>query len=242
MYVYFVRLTSYQLNTLYPQQLVTLTLDSTCHPSWRTWHSYRTTWSQHSQRHSSATSVQPFFLVSNWGCSTPRNTCTELPTQQSDSAHPGTTIHTDTTRLSPGRTSPSSHPRSQLIILGSGSYTKQSLRHAIARVHAFTRPSSNSPRAPLTDTTTPQHPALSEYVLRACHRTIQRNTSAVHHNRRCPSARIFSQPTHCPTLNFSSNPANFNRLLVLRSPNHQQQQSTIALSYVSYLQLLPLMI
>ena len=103
MYVYFVRLTSYQLNTLYPQQLVTLTLDSTCHPSWRTWHSYRTTWSQHSQRYSSATSVQPFFLVSSWGCSTPRNTCTELPTQPSDSAHPGTSIHADATRLSPCR-------------------------------------------------------------------------------------------------------------------------------------------
>ena len=89
MYVYFVRLTTYQLNTSYPQQLVTLTIDSiqtwphSCHSSWQTRHSYwpcateqpgvNTANDIHQQHQFS-----PIFLVSSWGCSTPRNT--ELPT------------------------------------------------------------------------------------------------------------------------------------------------------------------
>ena len=63
--------------------------------------------------------------------------------QPSDSAH---SQHDDSprhTRLSPGRTLPLLH----LMTLGSGSYTQQSSSHAIARAQAFTRPSSNSPRA-----------------------------------------------------------------------------------------------
>ena len=37
-----------------------------------------------------------------------------------------------------------------------------------------------------------QHPALSEYVFQACHRTAQRKTPAVHHNRRA----LGSNPAH----------------------------------------------
>ena len=55
----------------------------------------------------------------------------------------GTTIPADAPWVSPGQTL----PLIQLITLSSGSYTQQSTSHAIACVQAFTRPSSNSPRA-----------------------------------------------------------------------------------------------
>ena len=128
MYVYFVRLTSYQLNTLYPQQLVTLTLDSTCHPSWRTWHSYRTTWSQHSQRHLSATSVQPFFLVSSWGCSTPRNTELPTPTIVLSSSR-----HDDSRRRNPRADRHRLHLTSSSLVLAS---TRS--KASVTRLHVYT--------------------------------------------------------------------------------------------------------
>ena len=86
-----------------------------------------------------------------------------------------TMIHPDAPRLSPGQTSPLLY----LITLGSGSYMQQSTSHMIAHVQAFKRPSSNSLRALLTGTPLQQHLALSEYVLRACHRIMQcmHNTS-----------------------------------------------------------------
>ena len=63
--------------------------------------------------------------------------------QPSDSAHSRHDNSPRHTWLLPGRTSPLLH----LMTLGSGSYTQQSTSHAIARAQAFTRPSSNSPRA-----------------------------------------------------------------------------------------------
>ena len=123
------------------------------------------------------------------------------------------TIHPGAPRLSPGRTSPLLH----LIIPGSGSYTQQRTSHAIACVQAFTRRSSNSLQALLTGTLQQQHLALSEYVLRACHKTMQcmHNTSRASQS----SARIQPNPcTHRPTFNFSINSfSNINHILELQS-------------------------
>ena len=79
------------------------------------------------------------------------------------------------------------------MTLGSGSYTQQSTSHAIARAQGFTRPSSNSPRALATHwhTAAAASGTVRVYVFQACHRTVQRKTPAVHHNR-----QLAFNPTH----------------------------------------------
>ena len=161
-----------------------------------------------------------------------------------------TTIHPD----APGCHQGGHRLLPQLITLGSGSYTQQSTSHAIARAQAFTRPSSNSPRALATHWHTAAAAASGTVRVRLPglpqNRATQ-DTSRASHAIVAPSNP--TQPTHRPTLNFLSNSfSNINRIFdrtlelrstaVNRKPSAPQTSWTIALSYVSYLQLLPLMI
>ena len=90
----------------------------------------------------------------------------------------------------------------QLMTLGSGSYTQQSTSHAIARAQAFTRPSSNSPRALATHWHTA---AAASGTVRVCLPGLLQNRATQDTSRASQSLRRPSnptQPTHRPTLNY----------------------------------------